>query len=76
MTEHIETRAKIKNIADINCFDNLLESSTLNAQQKKIIRMFYIEDASISDIADSLKLSESTVKRRHRNALEKISKLL
>lgn len=76
MSKHIETRRKVKEIADISSFESLLEKSTLSATDKSIVRLHYIEGKDFCYIGDMLGFSESTIKRRHKNALNKISKIL
>lgn len=76
MTRHIETRSKLKKIALVEDFESLLERCTLADQDKKILRMHYLEHKELLLIADELGYSEKTVKRRHKAALDKISDAL
>ena len=76
MSEHIETRKKIQNIADISSFQELLNQTTLSSADKRILFLHYIESYDFRYIGDMLGYSESTIKRRHKKALAKISKLI
>lgn len=75
MSEHIDTRKKLKEIADISSFTSLINSSTLSDTDKQILVLHYIEDKDFAYIGDMLGFSEPTIKRRHKQALKKISKL-
>lgn len=75
-TEHVKTRKRIKDIASISTFNDLLEASTLSAEDKEVLKMHYLEDKDFRLIGDTLGLSEQTIKYRHKKALQKLSKLL
>lgn len=74
-TEHIKTRRKIKDIATIKDFNELIDRSTLSEDDKALMRMHYLQGKDFRYIGDTLGFSESTIKYRHRKALKKISKL-
>ena len=76
MSKHIETRHKVEEIASISSFNSLLEKSTLSDTDKSIVRLHYIEGKDFCYIGDMLGFSESTIKKRHRKILNKLSKLL
>lgn len=76
MSDHIDTRKKLKEIPRKAYFDALLEQSTLSEEDKQILRLHYLEDKSLGYIADILGYAETTVKKRHRKALSKLNKLL
>lgn len=76
MSEHIDTRNKLKGIASISSFNSLINSTTLSATDRQILVLHYIDEKDFSYIGDMLGYSESTIKRRHKKALVKISKLL
>ena len=76
MSKHIETRKKVKEIADISSFHSLIDSATLSDTDKSILVLHYIDQKDFRYIGDMLGFSESTIKRRHKKALIKISKLL
>lgn len=76
MSEHIETRKKIRRIADVSSFNQLLEQSTLSDIDKRILNLHYIQDKDFRFIGDTLGFSESTIKKRHRKILAKLSRIL
>lgn len=76
MSDHIDTRRKLKEIPRKAYFDALLEQSTLSEEDKQILRLHYLEDKNLSYIADVLGYAKTTVKKRHRKALSKLNKLL
>ncbi len=75
-SEHIETRQKIKDIARVDVFRELLDSCTLSDIDKQILCMHYLEERDYAYIGDVLGFSESGIKKRHRKALKKISRVL
>lgn len=75
-TDHIKTRRKIRAIANIADFNDLLDRSTLSDEDKILIRMHYIERKTLTYIADMFGYAESTIKYRHRMALIKIGEIL
>ena len=76
MSKHIETRTKIKNIADISSFHSLVESATLSDIDKQILELHYIQQKDFRYIGDVLGYSESAIKKRHRRILSKLEKLI
>lgn len=76
MTEHIETRKKIRNIADVSSFTSLINNTTLSDTDRQILILHYLKGKDFRYIGDTLGYSESTIKRRHKKALQKISKML
>lgn len=75
-SKHIETRHKIQSIPDIKSFNGLLDSSTLSDTDKQILKMHYLQGKDFRYIGDMLGFSESTIKKRHKKALQKLNKLL
>lgn len=75
-SEHIKTRKKIRDIASISTFNDLLDESTLSTEDKEILRLHYLEDKDFRFIGDTLNLSEQTIKYRHKKALQKLNRLL
>ena len=47
---------------------------TLNAKDKEVLILYYIEGYSCKEIADMLKVSESAVKKKTRTARKKIKR--
>ena len=76
MSEHIETRKKLKGIADISSFTDLLNKSTISDEDKLLLELHYIQGKDFRYIGDMLGYSESTIKKRHRKILKKLSRLL
>lgn len=76
MSKHIETRRKVADIADISSFTHLVNSATLSATDKQLLVLHYIDHKDFRYIGDMLGYSESTIKRRHKKALIKLSKML
>lgn len=76
MSEHIETRRRLKSIYNIKTFTELLDTCILTEDERTIIELHYLKGKDLSYIADILGFSESTVKRKHRNILSKLNKAL
>ena len=75
-SEHIKTRNRVKSIAKVSTFNDLLEACTLTEEDKEILRMHYLHGKDFRYIGDILGFSESTIKKRHRKALQKLNKVL
>ena len=75
MSRNIETRRKLKDIASLSRFDSLLEESTLSDLDKEILRLHYLKEKDFRYIGDTLGYAEITIKKRHINALKKLSEL-
>lgn len=75
-SDHINTKKKIKSIYSVKTFEELLQSCVLTEEDKTIMRMIYLKGKSLSFIADELGFSESTIKRKHKTILSKLSKLI
>ena len=75
MSESIETRKKLKEIAKITQFDMLLNQSTLSDLDKEILRLHYLQEKDFRYIGDILGYAEITIKKRHIKALKKLSNL-
>lgn len=76
MSDHIETRRKIKGIASVSSFYSLIESVVLSPIDKQILILHYIDEKDFRFIGDTLGYSESTIKKKHRKILAKLSKVL
>ena len=74
-SKNANTRRKLKHIARVEEFENILKQTMLSDEDKTILRMYYIEEKQMSYIADMLGLPEATVKKKHRKALLKIGEL-
>ena len=75
MSNNIETRKRLKGIASISRFDDLLNESTLSDLDKEILRLHYLQEKDFRYIGDMLGYAEITIKKRHLKALKKISEL-
>ena len=75
VSETIETRKRLKDIASISTFDELLEQSTLSDLDKQILRLHYLKEKDFRFIGDTLGYAEVTIKKRHLKALSKIQSL-
>lgn len=75
-SDHIITRKKIQSIADIGTFNELLDACMLTDEDKQLLRMHYIKGKDFRYIGDTLGFAESTIKRKHRKALQKLNKML
>ena len=76
MSVHIDTRNKLKNIPKVSTLVEILDSCTLSDEDKTIIKMHYIQNKNLGYIADILGYSESTIKKKHKRILNKLSKIL
>lgn len=76
MSNHIETRNKLKTIPKISTLMDLINSCTLSDEDKEIIKMHYIQGKNLAYIGDILGYSESTIKKKHKRILNKLSKVL
>ena len=76
VTEHIKTRKKLVDIADINEFKQLLDLVVLTVEERKIIEMHYLQGMSLMEIGFELGYAEVTVCKKHQKILRKIAKVL
>ena len=76
MTKHIETRAKLKDIAKISTLVELLDNCNLTDEDREIIKLHYINHKELDFIADALGYSLSAIKKKHKRILTKIDKML
>lgn len=75
-SKHIETRNKVKDIAEIQTFNDLLDACVLTDEDKELLRLHYLQEKDFRYIGDVLGYSESTIKKRHKKALQKLNKIL
>lgn len=75
-SDHIKTRQKIKEIADVKTFDELLERCMLTDEEKYIMRQHYYKGRSFQSIAMEICISEDWLKHKHKKILRKIRQLL
>lgn len=76
MTKHIEIRRKIKSIGKKSTFNSILEESTLNDIEKKLMIMHYLEKKDLDYIADILGYSRPGIKKMHKRILKQLESLI
>ena len=76
MSEHIDTRKKLKDIPKVTTLMELLDSCTLSDEDKEIIKLHYVKNKNLGYIADTLGYSESAIKKKHKKILSKLNKLI
>ncbi len=76
MTEHIETRNRLKEIVEIQTFSDLLDRCILSEEDRQIMELHYLRGKDLRYIADLLGYSEGTIKKRHRRILKKLKQIL
>lgn len=73
--EKTATRNKLRQIHSVKDFESLLDQTMLSDEDKTILRLHYKDQKSLSYIADTLGMSEATVKKRHSKILLKVGKM-
>lgn len=76
MTEHIQTKKQLKEIADLKSFNTLLEAAMLSDVEKDILTLHYAKDKDFGFIADTIGVSPATVYKKHKDCLNKLRKLI
>jgi DNA-directed RNA polymerase specialized sigma subunit len=76
MTEHIKNRQKLKAIYNVHRFDDLLDMTTLSTEEKKLLRLHYIEKKDFRYIGDMLGYSEATIKAKHKKIIKVLGHFL
>ena len=76
MTEHILTRKKLVDIADIKTFNQVLDLVILTPEERKIMDLHYLQGKSLVEIAFELNYTEVTICRKHQKIIKKLSKVL
>lgn len=76
MTEHIETRNRLKEIVEIQTFSDLLNRCILSEEDRQIMELHYLSGKDLRYIADLLGYSEGTIKKKHRRILKKLKQIL
>lgn len=76
MTEHMNTKNKVKRIDRKSTFNSILEDSMLNDLEKQLMTMYYIDGKNFDFIADTLGYSKAGILKMHKRALRKIENLL
>lgn len=68
-----KAKRKLKSLYRVNDFNDLLDSLMLSEDERRILELKYRQNKTISYIADTLGMSESSVKKKHTKAMEKIA---
>lgn len=76
MSAHIETKHKVKAIAEPKTFQDLLDRVILTDEEKELMRLIYIEQLTQDIVAYRLNTSKSTIKRKHKKVLDRLRKVL
>lgn len=76
MTEHIQTRNKLREIPKVKTLIELLDECTLSDEDKQIIILHYAKNKDLGYIADTMGFSRSAIEKRHKRILRKISKII
>lgn len=76
MTDHIQTRAKLKDMPSKAAFETLIEACMLTREEKQLMYLHYVDGLDFCDIAEKLGYSEVTMQRWHHRILRKLNKLL
>lgn len=75
MTDHVLTKKKLKKLTKRQ-FGALVCEALLTPREREIVGMIYIQHKPLDVIADALGYSESTVRLKHRQALQKIKNVM
>lgn len=75
-SEHIATRQKLKDIAEVKTFEELLERCILTDEEKFILREHYLRGRGFVSIAMEIGYSEDAVKHKHQKILKKIRRIM
>lgn len=73
---HIETRRYLRQIANVATFNEVINAVILSEQEKQLMQLHYIDKQDFRFIGDKLGLSESSVKRKHREILRTIERYI
>ena len=73
---HIAIKNRLKHISSVEDFRQMLNGVMLSDADKQMLEMIYIKGNDFRYIADSLGFSESTIKRRHKQAIAKLNNML
>lgn len=68
-----ETDSLIDKYADTAVEVNIVIQNACNDQEEEVLHEIYLRGKSISEIAESRKVTKSAVKKTHRKAIEKVA---
>lgn len=75
MTEHVRNKHKIQNLSKQE-FYRLLDRVMLSAKERDIMRLIYVERESTIYVALKTGYAESTVRFKHKQIVERLSRFL
>lgn len=70
------TQRALRDVAQVETFEDILNASTLSDLDKQIFRLHYLKEQDFAFIADQLGYSESGIRKRHARAIKKLSKII
>lgn len=70
-----KTRNRLKKIVKVKDFEDLINQTMLNEEERKMMELIYKEKKSMACIADELGMAEITVKKKHGKILKKMSNM-
>jgi len=73
---HKETRRKVTDMEDLEEYHRLLDRVKLTPIERQVCDLKYLGGQNMAFIGDKLGYSESGIKRIHKRALHKISKMI
>lgn len=77
MTDHIKTKRALRDIGSISTFNGILSRATLSDEEKRFLRLYYVDKKDLRYISDTLNIGgEKQASRMHRKILRSISKVL
>lgn len=76
VSEHIATKHKLKDIADVSTFEALITTCILTDEERYILRQHYLKGRSFQSIALEMNFSEDWIKHKHQRILAKLKQLL
>lgn len=69
-----EIKERLRNMRTISEFNEFLDKILISEEEKEIMRLIYKEKKTLTYVADTLGMSESSVKKKHSKILLKIGK--
>lgn len=73
--ETARAKQKLKGLCSVSDFNDLLDKLLLSEDERQILELKYHYNKTISYIADTLGMSESSVKKKQAKAMEKIARM-
>ena len=77
MTDHVATKHALQGIGSLDVFDGILSRTTLNDDEKRFLKLYYIEKKDMRFISDTMHLGgEKQASRMHRKILRSVYQVL